>query len=345
MNGEKGIVGGLPKPKASPKMLYDLVFEVDKPQVLRHGIEFKVFDYLSEPILAEEVARRLDTKPDVTSRLLDLLVIIGVIEKRHGYYLNTSMAEEFLVHGKPTYEGDEVLESIEMYTMMVAQIPQLLKTGITKMDMSQLPEEFWASSGDVGAGHQRAVWPNKFLPMIIEMPEFPSFKRMLDLGGGAGFYTMVLVSHSPTLRGTVLDLPLVVEKITKKTISEYGLQDRIDVLGVDFTKDDIGKDYDLVWTTECLNIVTDKVEEVVKKVYESMNPDGIFVSQHAVINKERTWPLNAAWMIQLMALTGQDWFVYETDISDAMLKAGFKSVESRYVEDYWGIDRVDIARK
>lgn len=175
------------------------------------------------------------------------------------------------------------------------------------------------------------------------MPEFPHFERMLDLGGGAGIYTVALVSHHPTLKGTVLDFPHVVE-ISRKIIREYGLQDRIDVLGADFTKDDIGSGYDLVWASECLGN-PDEVEKIVKKVYESMNPGGMFISHHPAVNRERTWPINAAWIYHIMAFGGQDTILYEMDISGAMLKVGFKSVESRYVEDYWGTDKVDIARK
>ena len=37
--------------------------------------------------------------------------------------------------------------------------------------------------------------------------------------------------------------------------------------------------------------------------------------------------------------------LHKTDISEAMLKARFKNMESRYVEDVWGMDRVDIGRK
>ncbi|WP_422573107.1 hypothetical protein [Methanothrix sp.] len=60
-----------------------------------------------------------------------------------------------------------------------------------------------------------------------------------------------MVSRHPSLKGTVLDQPQVVEK-TKKIIQEYGLQDRIDTIGADFTKDNFGSDYDLIWTTNCL---------------------------------------------------------------------------------------------
>ena len=179
------------------------------------------------------------------------------------------------------------------------------------------------------------------------MPEFPSFKRMLDLGGNAGILTVALVSRHPTLKGTVLNQPPVVE-ITKKIISEYGLQDRIDVIGADFSKDDIGKDYDLVWTSDTLNFFPDKdkLEEICIKVYNSMNSGGLFVSQQQmVMSKSGIWPPDTAWFSHIMAFGGMNCTLYETDISEAMLRAGFRSVESRYVKYTYGTTRVDIGRK
>lgn len=342
---EAGIIMKLPESKVPADIFWDIMYNTGKPQVLKHGINFKVFNYLSEPISAEVVAKKLETKPSPTSRLLDMLVVIGVITKNDGKYMNTPLAEEYLVGGKPTYMGDMYAMSVEMYEGMVAKIPQALKSGIPETDASQAyPEDFWVRMTEMNARYQRAMWSYKALPMVIEMPEFPSFARMLDLGGNAGVFTVALVSRHPTLKGTVLDQPQVVE-ITKKISQEYGLQDRIDTLGADFTKDDFGNDYDLVWTSDCLNLATDKLENIFKKVYKSMNPGGICISQHSVVNKDRTWPRNAAWMSHINAIAGQDMTLYETAISDAMLKVGFKSVESRYVSDLWGVDRVDIARK
>jgi hypothetical protein len=242
------------------------VYDAGKPQVLKHAINFKVFNYLSEPISAEAVARKLETKPEPTSRLLDMLAILGVISKKDGQYRNTTSAEEYLVEGKPTYMGDMYVEVVDMYGGMIGNIPQTFKSGVPEMTPDQLySDEFWPSHVDMTARGQRALWSYNALPQVIEMSEFPHFKRMIDLGGNAGILTVALVSRHPTLKGTVLDQPSVVE-ITKKIISEYGLQDRIDVIGADFSKDDIGKDYDLVWTSDTLEFFPDKdkLEEICK---------------------------------------------------------------------------------
>ena len=336
----------LPESKVPADILWDIImYDTGKPQVLKYAINFKVFNCLSEPTSAEEVAERLDTKTDPTSRFLDMLVVLGMITKKAGKYVNTPLAEEYLVEGKTTYMGDMYVLMTDMNEKQIAQIPQGLKTGIRETALDQAyPKDYWPRLTDIMARTERAMWSYKFLTDVLEMPEFLSFRRMLDLGGSAGIFTIALVSRHPVLQGAVLDFPPVVE-ITKKIIQEYGLEDRIDILGADFTKDNIGSDYDLVWTSDCLNAASDKLEDIFEKVYKSMNPGGICISQHLVMSKDGISPRNAAWMIHTRAFRGLDMTLYETDISDAMLLAGFKNVESRYVKDYLGIDRVDIARK
>jgi len=335
----------LPEPEVPLQLYFKLMYDAGKTQLLKHAINFKVFNYLSKPISAEEVARKLDTKPELTSHLLDMLVVLEMLTKGDGKYLNTPLAEEYLMEGKPTYMGDMYTLMVDMWEGAIAQLPQILKSGFPEKAAGQaFSEDYWASLTNMNARHQRAVWPNTALPIIIELPEFSSFKRMLDLGGGGGIYTVALVARHPTLKAVVFDQPAVVEP-TKKIISEYELQDRISFLAGNMIKDDFGKDYDLVWTSQTLNLVADKLESVFERVYKSMNPGGVCVSQHAVVNRDKIWPRNAAWMFHSVAFAGQEMTLYETDISDAMLKVGFRSVESRYVDDYWGMDRLDIARK
>jgi len=53
----------------------------------------------------------------------------------------------------------------------------------------------------------------------------------------------------------------------------------------------------------------------------------------------------AAWWADIYAIAVQDMTLSGRANPDAMLGSGFGSVESQYVEDCMGVDRVDIARK
>ena len=114
----------LPEPKVPYGLLFDLMYDTGKTTVFKNAVNLKVFDYLSEPISAEEVAQKLKTKPKPTSSLLDMLVILGEIEKRHGHYVNAPLAEEYLVEGKLTYMGDMYTVTVGTWEGMLAQMPR-----------------------------------------------------------------------------------------------------------------------------------------------------------------------------------------------------------------------------
>jgi O-methyltransferase. len=222
--GEAGIIMELPESTVPADIFWDLIYAAGKTQLLKHAINFKVFNYLSKPISAKEIARKIETKPEPTSRLLDMLAILGVISKKDGQYRNTTSAEEYLMEGKPTYMGDMYTLMVDMWEGEIAQLPQILKSGFPEKAAGQaFSEDYWASLTNMNARCQRAVWPNTALPIIIELPEFSSFKRMLDLGGNAGIFTVALVSRHPTLKGTVLDQPRL-SRLRKKSSLNMGFK-------------------------------------------------------------------------------------------------------------------------
>ena len=153
-----------------------------------------------------------------------MLAILGVISKKDGQYRNTTLAEEYLVEGKPTYMGDSYVEIVDMYGGVIGNIPQVLKSGVPEKAPDQAySDESWTSRVDMFARSQRAFWSYSALPQVIEMPEFLSFKRMLDLGGSAGIYTVALVTRHPTLKGTVLDQPRLL-KLRRKSSLNMGFK-------------------------------------------------------------------------------------------------------------------------
>jgi predicted TPR repeat methyltransferase len=179
---------------------------------------------------------------------------------------------------------------------------------------------------------------------MLKLPEFLSFQKMLDLGGGPGLIGMAIVDAHPTMKGVIFDLPPVIKE-TKKFITEYEMEERMDVLGGDFNRDPIGGGYDLVLASGVLQFATD-IDAVVKKVYEALNPRGVFVSLYPFGHThERTKPESIVLSLLSMALMGQEAGVDQGYIAESMLRSGFTSVRSRALDTFMGPMDLDIARK
>jgi ribosomal protein RSM22 (predicted rRNA methylase) len=71
---------------------------------------------------------------------------------------------------------------------------------------------------------------------------------MLDLGGGPGLVGIALVAAHPEMKGVIFDKPAIV-KVAETFIKEYEMEDRMEVLGGDYSRDPIGKEYDLIWAS------------------------------------------------------------------------------------------------
>jgi predicted TPR repeat methyltransferase len=67
---------------------------------------------------------------------------------------------------------------------------------------------------------ERAGYAQKAAEIVIELPEFPSFRKMLDLGGGLGIIGMAIVDAHSKMKGVIFDLSPVVKE-TNKFIQEY----------------------------------------------------------------------------------------------------------------------------
>ncbi len=179
--------------------------------------------------------------------------------------------------------------------------------------------------------------------IVSELPEFPRMKKMLDLGGGAGLNCMAIVKAHPSLTGTVFDFPTVT-KHAHTYIEKYGLENRISTLSGDFTRDDLGCGYDLIWASGTLNFSKPFLEPIMAKICKALAPGGICISLHDQLNPDGTGPAISVRRYLPMALAGNDFYLEAGSIPQAMTQAGFQSIISQNIESPFGPMQFDIGR-
>ena len=148
------------------------------------------------------------------------------------------------------------------------------------------------------------------------------------------------------MTGVLFDRPEVVE-VTKRFIRDYEMEDRVIAIGGDYSIDPIGEGYDLVWTSYTLNFYRDNLDPIFRRIHAALNPGGIFVSFAEGLTHERTGPTTLINAMLASNLTGHDEMFDEGEITRAMLRAGFRSVQTRPAERplLHGPAVLDIARK
>ena len=231
----------LPEINASFNELYGILSGPIRAKLLLTGIELGVFNQLREPKSAEAVAQAMGFHPENTRLFLDGLAASNLVVKNRGLYQNTPVTQASLVKGSPTFIG-------EMFTLMaqrqdapIANLPRLVKEGALppskEMDMGS--EEVWVRYAASMANYQRAGAAQQAVEIVSGLPEFPSFGKMLDLGGGPGLIGITIVAAHPTMKGVIFDKPSVVN-VAETFVKEYEMEDRMEVMGGDYNHDSIG---------------------------------------------------------------------------------------------------------
>ena len=336
----------LPEIDVSFNELYRIISGPIQSKLLLTGIELKVFNHLSEPRSSDDVAKAIETHPENTRLFLDGLAASNLVVKNKGLYQNTTVTQASLVQESPTFIGEMFTLMSQMQDDAIADLPRLVKEGppLPSKETDMGSEEVWVRYAASMANYQRAGTAQQAVEIVSGLPEFPSFRKMLDLGGGPGIIEIAIVASHPSMKGVIFDKPAVVN-VAATFVKEYEMEDRMAVMGGDFNHDPIGDGYDLIWASATLNFARHDLDMLIKKIYDALNPGGVFVSLSDGLTCERTKPENYVLSTLCLALMGQDMGIDQGVIADAMLSAGFKSVRSRTLNTPMMPMDLDIGRK
>ncbi|KIX12980.1 methyltransferase [Dethiosulfatarculus sandiegensis] len=334
----------LPDIDLESSSIYEILSGRIKARVLLTGIELGVFDHLSAPRSGPEIAQELETHPGSTEAMLDSLACLGLIEKNNGLYRNTTEAEISLCQKSPAYVGEMVGMIYRMSSGALQDMTTLVKSGPPPGSPDMGDQAIWADYARSMANYQLGGPARKLAGLISKIQGFSSFERMLDLGGGSGMLCIAVLAQHPTMRGVVFDQPSVV-KMTESFIAEYEMQDRMSVMGGDYTSDSLGEGYDLVLASATLNFVGDDLGPLMRKIHQTLKPGGVFVSLAEGITHEHTRPPGMILENLTHALYGQVKMFEKGEIARAMDQAGFSPIESRTVPTPFCPIEMDVGRK
>lgn len=273
----------------------------EKANILFTAVDYGIFDLLSKPKTADQVSEETKTDPYLTEKFLNALVALNLLHKIENRYSNTKLAETFLVKKSPFYQGT-LFEMKKRGLTDWQRISKALKNGGIQTgagNKSVIDRTFIIGHAEIAitGALQRAV------DIISTLPEFENAKKILDLGGGHGLYSIAFSQLKPDLEVVLFDLPHVTE-IAKEYLEQYGMSNKIKFIAGDFTEDDIGNGYDIVFVSD----VT--ISGILKKVYDALNENGVLIYRRWTINDDRTSPLTSVLFDFMLAMMRSEHRVY-----------------------------------
>ncbi len=331
-------------PNVDIEPLYEIAQGGEKFILLTTAIDLNVFEFYAEPATAQEFIDKACTDCKLTEKFLNALVAGGLLTKENSIYGNTPLASTYLIRGKPFYQGNLLGLMSRTRQERWANLGRCLKEGPLQPDKDKkqiFDKNFIVAmaQGAMRGGLHRTV------KIVSSLPEFSGSKKLLDLGGGHGLYAIAFAQANPNLESVVFDLPPVMET-TKAYIDEYEMQGRVRAVAGDFTQDDWGNGYDVVFASDCLYKPREDLVPVLQKIKNSLNPGGIFISKHWMMDRDRTSPDTTVFFDLMISLIGHfTGYTYSgQEAAEVFADAGF-TVESMDISTPSKPSMIFICRK
>ena len=312
-----------------PSLIMRLALAYRSSMVLFAAAELDVFTPLAErPQTASELASATALQPEPLRLLLDACAAEGLLQRDGDIFSNSPVSEAYLVRGRSGYiaHGLKFAEDLQPAWL---RLTDLVRSGAPTMaPESVLGEDKAKTRAFVLAMHERARGMSAVLPYGVDLT---GRRRLLDVGGGPGTYSIALVRQTPGLTSTVLDRPGVLE-VTREIVESHGCTDRIELKPADYLRDDFGSGFDAALLSGMMHRETPETcRMLLRKSYQALNPGGIVIVSDVFFDTdEKTSPPFATYFALNMMLMCENGTAHAmTGMAAWMTDTGFRSVETR----------------
>jgi predicted O-methyltransferase YrrM len=304
-----------------PEQIIDMASGYQKSRIILTAFELDIFSAIGAGFQSsEDISRKIGAKQKSTERFLNALCALGFLRKENGLFANTETSTRYLTKGSEDYLS-RIGHMLNLYRSW-GTLTEAVKAGASVTAREYDPQSL---AHFIEAMHHRA---RKSANALIANINLNDVRRLLDVGGGSGVYSMAFVRANPQLEAVVFDLPNVTE-LTRKYISQAGLSERITTIEGDYNKDDFGKGYDVVFMSAIVHINSyDENVRLIQKAYNSLNAGGRIIIQDHIMENDRISPVRGALFAINMLVNTQGGDTYtETEMREWFSKAGFDEIK------------------
>ena len=291
-----------------------------KSRVILSAAEFDLFTRLDgQRATTDDLVAELNCDRRALTRLLDCLVTFQLLFKEDGLYQTTERGS-YLSAKHPKSELPMVLHLNGLWATW-SGLTETVRTG-TNPNRKPVNERSKDSLKDfIGAMH---VVGRALSREIAESYDLSPFKRLLDIGGATGTYTIAFLEKNPKMTAALFDMPEVIPW-AEESLGEEGLLNRVELVGGDFYKDDLPTGCDLALLSAIIHQNSPEENiQLYRKIHRALLPGGKVLIRDHVMDPNRTHPPQGTlFAINMLVNTkGGDTYTFE-EIRDTLKEAGF----------------------
>lgn len=322
-------------------------------QALFTALELGIFDNIAAAgesgIGVADLGRALGINSPRLQTLLTSLVAIKCLKiDAEGLYRCSANTARFMVSSSKYYYGDFLkLQMDRPFQPQMSGLTRVMRSGEEPHSAN------WFQDPEVAQKYSAAQHYGAKETAIdfLKKQKLDGASRMLDVAGGFGDFSYVLVGSTPGLESTVLEVPAICRAAKQIRERQPGyVQNRVNFIEMDANKVDWpveNASFDVV----VLSYTSGSVPEpIIGKLYanafQALRSGGRLFVHDFIVDDNLAGPaLAALWALQHVTINAEGLGLSPSEIISRMESAGFDQAKSETVEMIQGMTKLVIGYK
>ncbi|MGO8757376.1 MAG: methyltransferase [Terracidiphilus sp.] len=285
------------------------------------ALELDLFTAVADGASADQAASTIGADARATAMLLNALVALGLLSKNGDIYRNTPESARFFVQGSKDNHRDGLLHTANIWHRWSTLTDAVRQGRSIPVDRADTPE--WTRNFITGM-QQNA---KDRAPLVVRALGTDNVRRILDLGGGSGIYSIAFAQANREIKCEILDLSEVVP-LTTDYVRRAGVESQVSIRAGDMLHDDLGRGFDIVLLNAICHMFSEEQNrQLFRRARAALAPNGRLVVQDFILDPDRTGPLHAVlFSINMLVGTGSGASYREKEYFEWMRDAGFADV-------------------
>ena len=308
---------------ALPDDLQDRIRAFQESRAILTALELDVFTALEGGATAADAAARTSTDARAMEMLLHALAALGLASKQAGVFHNTPVTRRYFTAGSPDNAQPALMHTAHLWERW-STLTDCVRAG-TCVASREAPDRTGSwTEAFIAAMHRNA---SERAGAVVRAVGAAEVRRMLDVGGGSGAYSIAFAKANPELAADILDLGEVAP-IAQGHIDQAGVGERVRVRAGDLRVDKLGQGYDLVFVSAICHMLDEgENRDLLCRCRDALRPGGRVVVQEFILEPDKTAPKSAALFALNMLVGTRAGSAYsEPEYAAWLAEAGFLDV-------------------
>lgn len=238
------------------------------------------------PATADEMAKRCNADARGIEMIMMGCICLGFLRKEAGKFHNTPLADTFLVEGSQRNQRG-IVSMFKDWVLPWSRLEDAVRTGAPVVEKQHDHGEEATRIYITGMLHRGIPQAQ----LLAEEVDLTGRKKMLDVGGGPGIFSIIMCQKYQGLKADVLDLPQTL-RVTRDIIKGWNAENLVSTVEGSYMDDGYGEGYDVVLTSSMISQEgPDIVKHILRESYKAMRSGGIVLIQEQFLDDEKTGPM------------------------------------------------------